>query len=267
MLVVVATATSGCAITPDFSADHASLREAERAFARHAEAADVRTAFMAAFADDGILMTPAPMRLRDVYAQRPAPADPRAIRLEWGPVASGIAASGELGFTSGPSTLSVRDGSRPPRHGAYFSLWKRDALQRWRVALDVGIVSAAPIPEAALLPSPAVAQVRPSTSVPPSEIERARRWDADAFSDALAADARLYRSGPPAFGEPAIRAALAQAFPLALEPLGGAIASSDDLAYTYGTWRGERSDGHYLHVWTRDARGAWRIAVAIFPDG
>ena len=82
----------------------------------------MRTAFLAAFADDGIWMTPAPMRLREAFAARPAPADPRAARLEWAPAISGIAASGDFGFTSGPSTLSLHDGSRPPSHGAYFSV-------------------------------------------------------------------------------------------------------------------------------------------------
>ena len=95
---------SGCATRHALDRDHAALVAAERAFARHAEDADVRTAFLAAFADDGIWMTPEPMRLRDAYAARPAPADPRAVRLEWDPAISGIAASGDFGFTSGPSS-------------------------------------------------------------------------------------------------------------------------------------------------------------------
>jgi ketosteroid isomerase-like protein len=245
------------------SADHESLREAERAFARHAEETDVRTAFRAAFADDGIWMTPVPMTLREAHAQRPPPADPRAVRLEWGPVASGIAASGDFGFTSGPSTLSLRDGSRSPQHGAFFSVWKRDAQGRWRVALDVGTTSAAPIPPEALLPSPAVLRPSAPTSTVPIEIERTRRFEADALVGLLADDARLYRSGPPIHGASAIRAALADSFPMALEPKGGDIASTLDLAYTYGAWRAQRATGYYVHLWTRDARGAWKIAVAI----
>ena len=261
--LVVAAIAGGCATVPRTSADHASLREAERAFARHAEETDIRTAFRAAFADDGIWMVPAPMTLREAHAQRLPPADPRAVRLEWGPVASGIAASGDFGFTSGPSTLSLRDGSRPPQHGAFFSVWKRDAQGRWRVALDVGTPSPAPIPSEALLPSPAVLRSSAPTSPLPIEIERMRRFDADAFGDLLAADARFYRTGPPVFGAPAIRAALADALPMALEPRGGDVASTSDLAYTYGAWHAQRATGYYVHLWTRDARGAWKIAVAI----
>lgn len=72
---------TACATDPLLSRDHQSLVAAERAFARHAEDADVRTAFLAAFADDGIWMTPEPMRLRDAFAARPAPPDPGAMRL------------------------------------------------------------------------------------------------------------------------------------------------------------------------------------------
>src|SRR5688500_13991758 len=82
----------GCATRDALDQDHAVLVAAERAFAWHAEVADVRTAFLTAFDEDGIWMTPEPMRLREAYASRPAPADPRAVRLEWDPAISGIAA-------------------------------------------------------------------------------------------------------------------------------------------------------------------------------
>jgi ketosteroid isomerase-like protein len=267
LALAVSLVAIGCAVTPSRDANQLALVEAERAFARHAEASDVRTAFLAAFAEDGILMTPAPMRLRDFYAARPAPADPRAVRLEWAPVASGIAASGDFGYTSGPSTTSFRDGSQPPRHGAYFSVW-RYAGGRWQVVLDTGITSPAPIPPESLLPS---ATIPPGPSSPNHgdfdalrTVESGSAMDADAFTAVLATDARLYRHGSaPVAGFAPIRAALADVFPFTLSTAGGAVASSGDLAYTYGTWRAAAATGHYVHLWTRTARGRWAIAVAI----
>lgn len=270
VIIVVAAAAlfaAGCATRSGPSDHHETLVAAERAFAQHAEDADVRTAFLAAFADDAIWMTPTPMRLRDAYAARPAPADPRAVRLQWAPVTSGIAASGDFGFTSGPTTLSLRDGSRPPQHGAYFSVWKRDAQQRWRVVLDAGITSATPIPPEALLPSPAVPPKpvcqRGSGVAALTDAERARPWALDAFVSRVAGDARLYSEGPPVFGAAAIRTAVASTHPLVLAPAGGDVAASEDLAYTYGAWRSANASGHYVHLWTRGARGEWRIAVAM----
>jgi|SRR5687767_6458415 len=258
----------GCATRGALDRDHAALVAAERAFARHAEVADVRTAFLAAFAGDGIWMTPEPMRLRDAYASRPAPADPRAVRLEWGPAISGIAASGDFGFTSGPSTLSLRDGSRPPRHGAYFSVWKRDAQQRWRVVIDAGITSPTPIAADAMLPSPAVLPAPPGKANPGiaaviQDIERAGEWSIDAFLDILAKDARLYTEGPPRSGAAELRDALERSHPVTFEPSGGGDATSGDLAYTYGKWRSAGANGYYVHLYTRDASGIMRIAVAM----
>lgn len=266
-MLASATFAAGCATRSSPHEHHAELVAAERAFARHAEDTDVRTAFLAAFAEDGIWMTPAPMRLRDAFAARPAPPDPRAARLEWGPVASGIAASGDFGFSSGPSTLSLRDGSQPPRHGAFFSVWKRDASKRWRVALDAGIVSQAALAPQALLPAPVVrprpAGVRDAGLPALLDAERMDTWTAEAFASALADDARLYREGPPVFGTEAIKLAVASMHPMTLEPAAGDMASSGDLAYTYGAWRSAVASGHYVHLWTRDARGDWKIALAL----
>ena len=132
----------GCATRPALHAITKVLVAAERAFARHAEDADVRTAFLAAFADDGIWMTPTPMRLRDAYAARPAPADPRAVRLEWAPVISGICRVRRFRIHQRPDdTGRCATAAVTPQYGAYFSVWKRDAQQRWRVVLDGGIPS------------------------------------------------------------------------------------------------------------------------------
>ena len=57
--------------------------------------------------------------------------------------------------------------------------------------------------------------------------------------------------------------AVASIHPLALEPAAGGIATSVDLAYTYGAWRSANANGHYVHLWARDAHDAWKIAVAL----
>src|SRR5438067_308209 len=59
-----------------------SLVDAELAFARMSLEQGIRAAFLANFAVDGILFEPAPIRWRDAWPQHPAPADPKAVRLE-----------------------------------------------------------------------------------------------------------------------------------------------------------------------------------------
>lgn len=197
VVLVLPLAIAACALEPP-RADVREIEEAERAFARLADEIGVRPAFVANFADDAVWMIPAPTTLAAAHAARPGPADPRAVRLEWGPAIAGIAASGDLGYSTGPSRFSLRDGSRPAAHGIYFSIWKRLPDGRWRVALDTGVQQSAPVAEEAFGP-PVV--VRPARSgagrPPPLERERSGAWDAETLRRALASDARLIASDAP----------------------------------------------------------------------
>ncbi len=94
--------------------------------------------------------------------------------------------------------------------------------------------------------------------------ERGARWTRPAFLRRVAPDAILQRDGAfPVSGAAAIAAAWADDVET-LTPSGGDMASSRDLAYTFGTTTTATGSGHYVHLWTRDATGTtWRIAVAI----
>ena len=55
---------------------------------------------------------------------------------------------------------------------------------------------------------------------------------------------------------------------VAWTPLAGAVAGSDDLAYTYGRSRESIGaaapvDGYYVHVWQRDMGGDWKLIAAV----
>ena len=93
----------------------ASLAAAETAFAAHSVREDMRVAFMAAFADDGVFVrngwTLATASLKD----RPAP----PIVLDWRPVYTEVARSGELGLSTGPWKITSKvfthtGGEMPP---------------------------------------------------------------------------------------------------------------------------------------------------------
>src|SRR5438067_1336238 len=51
----------------------------------------IRAAFLASFSADGIVFEPGPIHLREAWPQRPAPADPKASRLEWQPAQARVA--------------------------------------------------------------------------------------------------------------------------------------------------------------------------------
>jgi ketosteroid isomerase-like protein len=83
---------------------------------------------------------------------------------------------------------------------------------------------------------------------------------------ALARDARWHVDGrAPVIGRDAIVAARAgDARVLRFVPQGRETAASGDLGYSYGAIEAAGAPaGHYLHVWTRDSDGAWRLLVAV----
>jgi ketosteroid isomerase-like protein len=69
------------------------------------------------------------------------------ISLRWQPIRAELAASGELGYTYGhyQLTQTASDGKSVTRHGKYVTIWKKQADGVWRVAVDIGNGSPAPI--------------------------------------------------------------------------------------------------------------------------
>jgi ketosteroid isomerase-like protein len=266
VVALAALFAAGCAaIAQDES--RRSLVEAEQAFARMSVLRGLHEAFLANFADDGIAFEPAPVRLRETWGARPAPADPKALALHWHPVIAGVARSGELGFTSGPFVLADASGIRAPTHGIYFSVWRRDAAGLWKVAIDAGIRTPVPVADGTLLPDPVVASAPAGPRAPSlDEADSAASGDSAAFASTLARDARWHVDGrAPVIGRDAIVAARAsEAQRLRFVTQGREIAASGDLGYTYGGYGAAGSTaGYYVHLWNRDGERGWRLLVAV----
>jgi ketosteroid isomerase-like protein len=292
--VIAALAVSATVLSPASAAGvHAtamddsagkSLVAAETAFARMALEQGIRAAFIANFADDGIVFEPAPAILRETWPARPAPADPGALRLEWKPAQVAVARSGDFGYSTGPYTLT--DAAHPDRarHGVFFSVWRRDAGGPWRVALDIGIVT--PVaPDFAGLGNPPLPRYRGRAD---SAIERTRLLAQESHSfltDAigppavrydglLAPGVRLHRQGQlPIASKAAVAGEIASTLArITWRPIDARVSNAGDMAVSWGRYREtDRAlavhEGHYAHLWLRDASGRWRLAYDItHPD-
>lgn len=264
----------GCASAP---ADNAldSLTAAERAFARTAGEQGIRASFLANFADDGIAFDPQPFRLKPGWSARPPAADPLALQLEWDPAAAAISRGGDFGITTGPYLLRDRGSDKPRRVGVFFSVWRRAPGAPWKVALDAGIETPQPVAPDMLVPAPRVG---------PAPIEgiddratllglevRANGFAPAEYAQTFADDGRVYHDEEmPIRGSRAILDALARDGTVRFKPEAVVVAPARDLAYSYGAFAREAGKppkrGYYVHVWTRDERGAWRIAVAVILD-
>jgi ketosteroid isomerase-like protein len=253
---------------PPAPASVASLVETERAFAQLAQDKGTQAAFGAFIGEDGQMFLPAPTRAKPLIEAGKIDFGP----IRWWPVYAGVAASGDLGFTTGPA---ISGEGKETRYAVFLTVWKRQPDGRWRFIMDKGIPQALPSPQdkdapvAALPASRAGKGAKGWDEVAAAEAVLSRGLAVDApkaFLAALAPDGRLLRNGPPpATTAIAVRAILA-AGPtrIAAAPLGGAASAAGDLAYTYGTaaWRDASGDrnGHYLRLWQRRA-GGWRLVV------
>ena len=134
-----------------------SLAAAERAFAAQSMRSDMVSAFVANFADDGVLVTNGWTRAKTALAGKPPP----PVDLDWAPAHVEVAASGELGLSTGPSIRKSRTHPEAaPSYGHFVSVWRRSPEGRWQVEVDLGIShpQAFALPgEAAVAPTAALA--------------------------------------------------------------------------------------------------------------
>ena len=136
VLLVVSTATAAC--RPD-GPDPTELMDADRAFAA-AVAGGGADAWTAWFATDGAMLQDGVGEVRGAAAIRDAVAylDRPGFALSWEPVRAEIAASGDLGWTTGEWTLRPAPGA-PPGRGRYVSIWRRQPDGSWKVVMDLGV--------------------------------------------------------------------------------------------------------------------------------
>src|SRR2546426_12662672 len=130
---VLAAAVAGLFLTTfvaaqnNISSELEALVDTERAFARTATEKGIRDSFLEYFADDAVAFNPAPIVAKDRLRGRPSRPFSE-YELRWEPRTGDIAASGELGWLTGPSTFI--DHTTPdtkPQHGNYLSVWRRQA--------------------------------------------------------------------------------------------------------------------------------------------
>jgi ketosteroid isomerase-like protein len=280
--ILLATVALGAVLTPGQEAVPPALlamADTERQFAAAARVSGVRNAFLEFFADEAIAFEPQPVKAQDqLRRQQPQPFSVR--ELVWEPRTGDVAASGELGWLTGPSTF-INHGAQDqsPRYGNYLSVWRKEPDGKWRVFIDVGTHVKAP---AAFAPgftrfkvdrryagkqSEAAAGASLATADRALNARIATAGAAAAYSDALASGGRVHRdSVGPLTEAPAVRAWMEQHAAGLTAQTGAAVSAiSGDLGYSYGTYEigAGSKPGAYVRVWSRDAGGRWRVVADV----
>ena len=273
-ITFVLAAVLATASAPDSLA--APIVAAENAFAADAHRFGVRLAFLAHFDAGSWLFRPYPVDALDALARDADDGAP----LEWGPEIVGVAASGDMGFTSGAWSAHA-PGTEQMAHGHFLTVWKRGDDGIWRVQVDGGIshpalaqpvgevkvvLGAGDKPAAARIDAGELEQRRRSLERSDDELRNAISKSPDEARSAWRRTAdvqiRVLRAGqPPAAGADATQLV---ARDLARQGSGPRraldVASSGDLAYTIGGDASCNACGTYYRIW-RWQDGRWRLFI------
>jgi ketosteroid isomerase-like protein len=257
-----------------------SLVSAERAFAKTATEKGIRDSFLEYFAEDSIAFNPAPISATARLRNRPGRPFSE-YELRWEPRTGDIAASGELGWLTGPSTFIDHTSSTPtPQHGNYLSVWRRLPGGPWRVFIDVGSEPPQPVafaPGFTRFPMASrYAGQEQKAAAAAALLDADRRLNSQivaigpgaAYAEVTSDNSRLHRSGfMPPIGTAAIRAWL-DAHASGMSATAGAAdaATSGDLGFSYGTYEMKTAApqrGAYVRVWAREASGTWWLVADV----
>jgi ketosteroid isomerase-like protein len=280
------------AATIDRQAALDSLLAAEKAFSDDAALKGIRDSFLDFLADDGVIFRPDPVNGKEYLRSHP----PSPGFLSWVPAYSELSMGGDLGYNTGPYEYREKAGDAEADSGQFATVWQRQADGSWKVLVDLGTGGPAPppaaIPTGAAVPPPPAIRLKgppswPASRLPAAKVEAAKaallaadrtfggvakeKGAAAAYAAILCDDARLLRDGvPPVAGKEAVRAVLAKsAEPQSWEVVGGGVAHSGDLGYTYGFVLNAAAQGgpakaaNYLRVWRQVADGSWKLAFDV----
>jgi ketosteroid isomerase-like protein len=272
LILVVAVVAQGQSALQD-------MFKTEQAFSKMAEEKNTRDAFMAFIADDGLLFRPGAVNGKKWMIEHPAPPakDDKKPLLAWQPAYAGMAASGDMGFTTGPweAKADIKD-EKPQGYGHFVTVWKKQADGSWKFVVDLGISH----PQSG----------GPQTSWTPTDTSKQEKFKAidinnarkslldrdqayavatslglgKAFAVVASPDVRLYRAGNlPYIGRDASVEALAKTTGrIEWHPIAADVSQAGDLGYTHGTYEAGTERGSYVRIWKKE-NGQWRIIMDV----
>jgi ketosteroid isomerase-like protein len=240
------------------------IDDTERAFAQAVAQTGIAQAFRQFAAPDAVMFLPDPTPAAPALATARWPGD-----LVWRTQYVGVAPSGDLAFSAGPSLLR---GAGRPLGGFYLTVWRRQPEGGWKYVID----HAADMPPAVfgLQPRPLTTVITEPPAGEPSN-EGMREADGSlntalpkgapaAFAARLDDQVLLVRTmRPVAQGRGKALALVSDSPPiLQATTLGGSRSMDGSLGYTYGSarWSGPEGPqaGFYVRVWRATPQG-WRL--------
>jgi ketosteroid isomerase-like protein len=288
--LLVAVWRAGAQVPEPLPESLTQMVEAERAFAARALVVGWKDAFLEYFSPSAVGFAGGkPGSAREQIAKNPDP--PKDLQLIWEPRYGDVAASGELGYLTGPvrNVRASRDGGKP-RFSNYASVWKRQKDGSFKVVIDVGINTPAEVKFPAGFTrashknrftgdyDDSTAPLGTADEVLNSALKTSQLR---AYRPRLAEGVRFHRQNQmPIVGTQAAAKWLASQRPVSsADARFSEVARSGDLGYTWGTYtvaprtvtargRGQSQTlnveaGFYVRVWVRERGGQWKVALDV----
>ncbi len=196
--------------------------------------------------------------------------------ITWQPIIAEIAGSSDLGYTVGNYQFhNTTAEEKPSSFGSFVTLWKKQADNSWKVAIDMGI------PHDEVIENTAnIREIYPVFK--PYELKNqmvlAERmvfmkdhfyWknaksSLNPFESHLAQNIRIYRKNfKPIIGKENAKVFLKKMYDknLVYTGLKAISSSAGDFVCVYGVISGRGKSGTYLRIYKQEAKDAWKIMV------
>lgn len=245
------------------------IADAEQRFAAAVAELGVRDGFLQFVAADAVLIREEPVPAVPTLRDEP----PERIWLDWYPERIVTSAIGDLALSTGPYETRADPAGKRSALGRFFTLWRRDELNTWKVAFDAGVGSGRR--DCAPCLPPRAARTRLAWALPSADASSSSARDAElrfelaqsggdlpALRRLLHPELMALREGPGALAsEDAAQAVLALARWKTVDRSAMQVSASDDLAYAFGRMR-STADGHanWARVWIRTA-SSWQLLL------
>jgi ketosteroid isomerase-like protein len=213
---------------------------------------------------------------RETIRKNPAP----PIELNWRPAFVYAAASGEIGYSTGPWRItSKNDPSAPPKFGQFVSVWKRQADGVWKVFIDFGISHPGPsLADAWLTLSGGAQASADEAAAKNAEKSFSEISEKSGYLEALkrfsAKDVRVYRDGhAPFLGYDAIGKVPAGYAEAGQEIVSSGLSRAGDMAFALVRIAPRKADGslekptaHALRIWKAASDGKFELVLDVLNE-
>ncbi len=246
--------------------------KAEKSFAAYSVQNGTKAAFLK-FADSNAVIFEKGKAVNAIETWNKREARPGV--LNWHPVYGILAASGDLGFTTGPWTFQPKTlHDSIVARGQYNTVWHKTVNGEWKFLVDMGVSNTPNFEEATFRFSDKKIAFTPGTLADLRQAEEAfvqHTQDATgrtkAYTEAVSKHAFLLnRNGrlptTAITGIETLMATLPQ--PIAYQPDGSGISKSGDLGYVYGTVLINGKENNYLRIWRREGT-EWKLVLEVLP--